>query len=109
MGVRVSRTLRLAVYERDNWACHLCGLPVRTDLGTGHTWAPSLDHTTPRSRGGKSTAEDMRTAHMWCNTIRGTEALTPGEIPRWATGGPPDDWKQTRSVITERMTEEEAA
>ena len=103
MGVKVSRATRTAVYERDDWTCHICRLPTRTDRGTGDPWAPSLDHLTPRIRGGGNTVEEMRTAHNWCNTIRGTEPLGD-EVPVWAVGGPPESWKQSRAVVAERMT-----
>jgi 5-methylcytosine-specific restriction endonuclease McrA len=57
----------LAVFERDNWICHLCG-----DV-TDHTatWpdpsAPTIDHLVPLSLHGDDTEENVATAHWKCN------------------------------------------
>ena len=41
-----------AVYERDDWTCKLCGLPVAKDRSAPHPLAPSLDHIKPQSLAG---------------------------------------------------------
>lgn len=69
----ISPTVRLAIYERDNWTCQLCFEPI--DRGAGHAddWAPSLDHIIPQSHQliPDHSPDALRTAHRWCNAIRG--------------------------------------
>lgn len=71
----VSADLRRAVYERDQWSCHLCGEDTNPDAGPSSDWFPSLDHVTPRSMGGDESMENLRTAHRWCNSVRGDKLL----------------------------------
>lgn len=66
----ISRAKRLALYERDSWTCQICLEPVDRDVTRGD-WAPSLDHIVPRSRGGSDDLENLRVAHLWCNSVRG--------------------------------------
>lgn len=49
------------VWERDNFTCMYCGKPISSkhDL--------TADHIMPRSRGGKTTYENMTTACRYCN------------------------------------------
>lgn len=74
---------RLAIYERDAWTCMICLDPIDQEAEPNTPWAPSLDHIVPRS----STAcpdhspTNLRTAHMWCNAVRGDATrLTDDEI-----------------------------
>lgn len=62
---------RLAVYERDEWVCQICKEPVDRAAHHMDDWAPTLDHITPRSRGGSDEGENLRLAHRWCNSVRG--------------------------------------
>lgn len=74
----ISRSRRIAIYERDNYTCWLCNErcdlnadPIRDDK------APSLDHVIPRSRGGSHDECNLRTACRGCNSARGDSlALT---------------------------------
>lgn len=62
---------RMALFARDDWTCQIClervdyGAPVQSD------WYPTIDHIVPRSRGGGHEFENLRTAHRWCNSVRG--------------------------------------
>lgn len=70
-----SPTLRRQVYERDNWICQLCMDPVDPAAHTHSDWYPSLDHIAPQSSTTvpDHSPENLRTAHRWCNAIRGDD------------------------------------
>lgn len=70
-GPWIAPSVRLAVFERDAWTCQLCGEAVQPDANPQSDWYPSLDHIVPKSRGGAHSPENLRTAHRWCNSIRG--------------------------------------
>lgn len=67
----ISRADRLAIYERDEWTCQVCAGVVDPNLPMLDDWAPTLDHITPRSRGGSDDPENLRLAHRWCNSVLG--------------------------------------
>lgn len=71
--VRVSRSERLAIYERDGWICQICGRDVEPTLHPNHTFAATLDHITPRSVAlfPDDSPENLRLAHRACNSARG--------------------------------------
>lgn len=67
----IPRSVRAAVYDRDAWTCWLCEEDVDPALvGSLSPWRPSLDHVTPRSRGGSNDPSNLRLAHQWCNSVR---------------------------------------
>ena len=59
---------RQNVFKRDGFACQYCG--TRKDL--------TLDHVIPRSKGGKSTWNNLVTACKRCNTRKGDNS--PEEV-----------------------------
>jgi hypothetical protein len=59
----ISLSLRLAVLNRDNFRCVICGRSPATDVGV----KLHLDHITPFSRGGKSVIENLQTLCQDCN------------------------------------------
>lgn len=65
-------SLRLAVFERDDFRCVYCGADVSAD--------PQCDHVHPISRGGANAAENLVTACRHCNSSKGDK--TPEE---WRT------------------------
>lgn len=73
--VRIPRLLKVplsrrTVLARDYYTCQYCGAkPERSEL--------TLDHIRPRSRGGKTTWENVVTACRRCNTRKGNR--TPAE------------------------------
>ncbi len=69
---------RLAIYLRDGFCCGYCG----KDLHRAKSGQCSLDHLTPRSKGGSNEATNLITACLTCNVARGT---TPWR--QYATGG----------------------
>ncbi|WP_425313196.1 HNH endonuclease [Microbacterium esteraromaticum] len=66
----ISRGWRLFIYDRDGWRCQLCGDPVDMTADTHAPTAPTLDHITPRSRGGSDDPKNLRLAHRGCNARR---------------------------------------
>ena len=72
-GPWINPNVRAEVFERDGWTCQLCNGPVDRDADPQSDWFPSLDHIVPQSKGGGHDADNLRTAHRWCNSIRGAE------------------------------------
>lgn len=76
-GGRPRTRLVKLVHERDH-LCHLCKLPLRTDLrNTGHPLEPTVDEVIPISKGGDPLdPTNCRAACRCCNTSRGARDLT---------------------------------
>lgn len=68
----ITRSRRLAIYQRDEWMCQLCGLPVERDLPPHHPMQASLDHIECQSWALIPDHRDsnLRLAHLRCNGIR---------------------------------------
>lgn len=71
-------TVRLAVYERDNWVCQICGKPVLKRYIKGSHANASVDHIIPQSQQliPDHSDNNLRTAHHICNSIRGNRDVT---------------------------------
>jgi 5-methylcytosine-specific restriction protein A len=54
------QTKRGRILARDGGVCWICGLPG----------ADTIDHLTPRARGGDSSDENLKAAHRSCNSGR---------------------------------------
>lgn len=67
----ISPVARLRIYERDGFECQICHEPTEPDAEPGSDWYPTLDHVIPRSQGGSDDPSNLRTAHHWCNAVRG--------------------------------------
>jgi len=59
---------RNAIFERDRCRCYLCNEPLQMDKPPHHPLSATVDHVIPLSLGGKHTPENMRAAHMACNS-----------------------------------------
>lgn len=70
-NIKISAAERLAIYERDNWCCSLCGGDVDPDAPVNSTWDATLDHVIPKSLGGLDDPTNLRLAHRRCNAVRG--------------------------------------
>lgn len=70
-GSWITRSRRLALYERDNYICQLCNEPTDPDADPSSDWYPSLDHIVPRSVNPDHSDENLRTVHRWCNSVLG--------------------------------------
>lgn len=62
---------RMALFARDGWKCQICSEPVDYTADPLTDWYPTLDHIVPRSKGGSDDLSNLRTAHRWCNSVRG--------------------------------------
>jgi len=77
---------RRTIFERDNYKCQYCGHKFASDELT-------LDHITPRSRGGHSTWDNIVVACVPCNTRKanklpeetGMKLLKKPTKPKWPT------------------------
>lgn len=59
------------VFERDGWACGICGGAVDKFLAWPHPLSASLDHVLPLSRGGNHTHDNVQCSHLSCNSKKG--------------------------------------
>ena len=66
----ISRTDRVAIFDRDEWTCGWCAGPVDRTLNGSHAMGPTLDHILPRSLGGSDDMENLRLLHRRCNVAR---------------------------------------
>lgn len=84
MPPRTVKFNRRNIYMRDHYTCQYCGVqPPKEDL--------TIDHIIPRSKGGRSTWENVVLACQRCNTRKGSKApedvgmrlLKPARRPHW--------------------------
>lgn len=76
----ISRTDRLAIYERDGWICQICCGSTSRIYAYEDPWSPTLDHVVPRSLGGSDDPENLRLAHAWCNSVLGDGSVYSDEV-----------------------------
>lgn len=70
---------RMNILVRDSFQCQYCGVPL--DLGN-----MTFDHVVPRSRGGKSGFENIVSACMPCNSLKGDRSdMKPRTAPHVPT------------------------
>lgn len=74
-GVQFETIDRLAIFERDGWACGICELPVERGLTFPDPGYPTLDHIVPMSQGGGHLAANVQLAHFYCNSVKGARAV----------------------------------
>ncbi|MDE2105707.1 MAG: HNH endonuclease [Patescibacteria group bacterium] len=69
---------RRSILLRDHYRCQYCGekFPI-SEL--------TYDHYIPRSKGGKTTWDNILTACLKCNAIKSDKHLTPRSLPRCPT------------------------
>lgn len=61
---------RETVFERDDWTCYLCRLPVLRETSAFDPASATVDHVKPLSRGGEHSVRNARTAHLRCNSAK---------------------------------------
>lgn len=72
----VENVSHAAVFERDQWICHLCSGPIDRKLRGKHPQMVSLDHVIPVSDPAYPghVWENLAAAHLLCNTRKGPTA-----------------------------------
>jgi len=70
-GATIERFLNVEIFERDDWTCGICDLPVDREASWPDPNMPSLDHIQPLSLGGDHSRANTRCAHLGCNVRRG--------------------------------------
>lgn len=71
-GVRISGQLR-HLRKRNKNLCHVCGLKVKAEDA-------SRSHIVARSKGGKSSRDNLALAHKWCNSRLGAAIVTDTRV-----------------------------
>ena len=59
-----------AIVLREETTCWICGEEVDKSLTGRHPNGPTADHVQPRHKGGTNARENMRLAHLRCNSAR---------------------------------------
>lgn len=77
-----------AICERDGWRCWLCGEAIDASLQPPARMAGTVDHVVPLANGGSDDDDNVRAAHLTCNSRRGASlsARRSDEVPRGEGG-----------------------
>lgn len=59
-----------ALVSRDGVSCSICGDDVDLSLTAPDPFRASIDHVTPRSRGGTNDPSNLALCHLWCNQVK---------------------------------------
>lgn len=70
-GGRELRSLAGLVVAEWGTTCWLCHRPIDLDTPRRTPLGLSIDHVIPRSKGGTNALENLRPAHLACNSARG--------------------------------------
>lgn len=70
-GGRPARELKALVIATYGTRCCLCHQPVDLRRRFPDRWSASVEHLVPRSKGGSDDLENLRLAHLGCNSSRG--------------------------------------
>ncbi len=90
------------------WRCWLCSEPISPLVSRRHRRGLSIDHQVPRSKGGTDAIENLRPAHLGCNSRRGNRppapppARTPVEAPGFFRPYPHADPALRRDSLSNR-------
>jgi len=65
------------IWDKSNGRCHICNMLCRKDVrGGGLSLGWTVDHIVPLSRGGLDRIENVRVAHLVCNSIKNDHLLS---------------------------------
>jgi hypothetical protein len=67
------------VYRRDEGICYLCGQPVHKEYKKDDVLSGTIDHVIALNNGGTHTYNNVKLAHMICNSIKGDDSYIPLE------------------------------
>src|SRR3990167_667290 len=79
-GTAVEQVDPMDIFDRDEWTCRLCLLPIDTALRHPHRLSATIDHVVPLSRGGSHTRENLQAAHLSCNSSKGNRIGGPSNL-----------------------------
>lgn len=71
-GVDYEPVARTQVFQRDGYRCQLCGRKTRGKYPA--PTSPTVDHIIPLSVGGHHALDNLQTACLRCNTLKGNRA-----------------------------------
>ena len=74
-GRKVSQLLRLTLAAYGN-TCHICGSEIDLTRRWPDPLSATRDHIIPRSRGGSDSLDNVRPAHLRCNSSRQARPLS---------------------------------
>lgn len=94
-GVVFEPVYRWEIYERDEWICQLCKLPVLWFLEWPHDWCAVLDHHMPLALGGDHVAANVQLAHNMCNAWK--SIMGPAEFEWRLTQISLGEWERVAS------------
>lgn len=63
-----------SLYQRDGGICWLCGGKCDLSADPNSNMYPSVDHVITIDDGGLDTWDNVRLAHRWCNSVRGSDS-----------------------------------
>jgi hypothetical protein len=66
-GAIVERFSSAEIFNRDGWACGICGRPIGRHWRHPDPLSASLDHVIPLIRGGMHSRANSQAAHLVCN------------------------------------------
>lgn len=67
----LSARLRIAILDRDNWICYLCGVAIAQSRKRPHPLSPTVDHVVPIAMNGSHDPSNLAAAHLRCNIEKG--------------------------------------
>lgn len=59
-----------------DFKCHLCGTAIDPECKYPDPQCPTIDHVIPLACGGTGLRENLRAAHMRCNSAKGARVMT---------------------------------
>ncbi len=78
--MKITYRIRRKIYNRDGWRCHYCRLEILIGVPHEHPQRATVDHKTPKSRGGSDENRNLLACCHRCNIEKGD---IPYEIYRW--------------------------
>jgi 5-methylcytosine-specific restriction endonuclease McrA len=76
INTRQWQAIRAHVLRTRPPVCHICGGGIDLTLPGTHKDGPTVDHLTPRTRGGTHAPNNLAPAHQRCNAARRNDPLT---------------------------------
>lgn len=74
-GVPADKVTVMELLVDQDFKCHLCGNAIDPDCRYPDPECPTIDHVIPLSRGGTGLRENLKAAHMRCNSAKGAKVM----------------------------------